>query len=303
MQRAIEKRKLGKTGEMVTFTGFGALEIGRDWGLGAESERRRPAEDRARRTLETVLDSGINLIDTARAYHRSEERIGKFVSERRKEFFLATKCGEHSEEPSTYYDFSYRAVSESIEKSLNLLKTDRIDLLQIHFGPEPEKVLDDGETLAAMKDARKKGKVRFLGASAWERVAWRCLESGEFDVLQLEYSLLNMKDGDVIDECGRRGIGVLIRGGLAYGKLTPRVVPHIDEIPEAGKIRKLIDLLEGDAKKLTALAMRFLYGNKSISSVLMGTKNPEHVVENLKLLDVPIDGSILERAVEICRFG
>ena len=115
--------------------------------------------------LHGVLDLGVNLLDSARAYHRSEERIGKYVAQRRQAYVLATKCGEHSDEPHTYYDFSYRAISASIDLSLRLLQTEVIDVLQIHFGPEPEQILDDGETLRAMKDAREAGKVRFLGAS------------------------------------------------------------------------------------------------------------------------------------------
>src|SRR5690348_13028834 len=123
MYLGLEKRKLGKTGANVTFIGFGALEIGRDWGIGDPSEKTRPEEEEAGKLLNSVLDLGINIIDSARAYHRSEERIGKFVAKRRAEYFLATKCGEHSTEPTTYYDFSYKAVKDSIDLSLKLLNT------------------------------------------------------------------------------------------------------------------------------------------------------------------------------------
>src|SRR5205807_9538973 len=128
-----------------TRIGFGALEIGRDWGIGDEAARRRPEAEAAGEVLNGVLDLGVNLIDTARAYHRSEERIGEYLAARRGAYVLATKCGEHSEEPRTYYDFSYLAIAGSIDTSLRLLRTNRIDVLQIHFGPDPEKVLDEGE--------------------------------------------------------------------------------------------------------------------------------------------------------------
>lgn len=98
----LERRRLGRTGLEVTRIGFGALEIGRDWGLGEGVARRRPEAEEAGRTLNGVLDLGINLIDTARAYHGSEERIGVFLAARRNEYVLATKAGEHSEEPRTY---------------------------------------------------------------------------------------------------------------------------------------------------------------------------------------------------------
>lgn len=99
---AVPKRSLGRTGLHTTLVGFGALEIGRDWGIGDDAGRKRPGEHDAGRTLERVLDLGINLIDTASAYHRSEERIGTFAAGRRQEYILTTKCGEHNSEPSTY---------------------------------------------------------------------------------------------------------------------------------------------------------------------------------------------------------
>lgn len=299
MYKGLEKRNLGKTGEKVTFIGFGALEIGRDWGLGGDVERKRPDEEAAGIVLNTVLDLGINIIDTARAYHRSEERIGRYISQRRREYFLASKCGEHSSEPDTYYDFSYKAVKESIDLSLKLLKTDCIDLMQIHFGPNPDKVLEDGETVAAMKDAKREGKIRFLGASTGGNIARKCIEMGDFDVLQLEYNLLNRSDEDIIEECGKRGIGVLIRGGLAYGKLTSRVIPHLDEIKEKDKIMALLELSGGDGNKLAALALKFLYRNNNISSVLLGTKNPDHVKNNFELLDMDIDESVVDKALYV----
>ena len=222
MGRGLEKRPLGRTGLESTFVGFGALEIGRDWGLGDTGERQRPDDAEAGRVLNSVLDLGVNLIDSAAAYHRSEERIGTHLSGRRSEYVLATKCGEHNREPDTCYDFSYGAIRRSIDESLRKLRTDVIDLMQIHFGPDPRKVLDDGETVAAMKDARAEGKIRFLGASTGGEIALRCIASGDFDVLQLEYSLTNRGDEGIVRLCGERGIGVLVRGGLAYGRLTAR---------------------------------------------------------------------------------
>ena len=177
----MKKRKLGRTDLTVTFIGFGALEIGRNWGVGANTKR--PSEKQAGRVLNRVLDLGINLIDTASAYHKSEERIGKYISHRRDEFVLASKCGEHSCESETYYDFSYRAVKDSIDRSLQRLQTDRIDIMQIHFGPEPEKVLQEGETVAAMRDARAEGKIRLLGASPPAHVIEACIHLGAFQVL------------------------------------------------------------------------------------------------------------------------
>lgn len=294
----LERRPLGRTGLEVTRIGFGALEIGRDWGVGDEAARRRPEAEEAGRMLNGVLDLGINLIDTARAYHRSEERIGAFLSARRTEYVLATKCGEHSDEPQTYYDFSYRAITDSIETSRRLLQTDVIDVLQIHFGPEPEKVLDDGETVRAMKDAREAGKVRFLGASPGNHLLDRCIESGDFDVLQVGYSLLDRGAHDRITRAGDRGIGILIRSGLGSGWLTPRALTvPAEKRPE--KVRALLDLVDGDGARLHALAHAFLRSHPAISSILVGSKNLENLRQNLARFAEPVDPQLLERALAV----
>jgi aryl-alcohol dehydrogenase-like predicted oxidoreductase len=287
----------------VTFIGFGALEIGRNWGLGGADETQRPEAEQAGEVLNAVLDLGINLIDTASAYHRSEERIGRYVSDRRDEYVLASKCGEHSEEPRTYYDFSYDAISASIDRSLTLLKTDVIDLMQIHFGPNPEEVLDRGETVAAMKDAQSAGKVRYLGASIGGRLATRCIESGDFDVMQLGYSLIAQGDAANIALAMEKGMGVLIRSGLAAGVLTARVIPHLSEETrfDKQKVMKLLDLVGGDGDALTSLALNFLYQNDGISSVLVGSKQVAHVRANLELLERDIDPEVMAKAIEIGR--
>ncbi|HYN44299.1 MAG TPA: aldo/keto reductase [Thermoanaerobaculia bacterium] len=301
MGRGLEKRPLGRTGLESTFVGFGALEIGRDWGLGDAGERQRPDDGEAGRVLNSVLDLGLSLVDSAAAYHRSEERIGTHLSGRRAEYVLATKCGEHNREPDTYYDFSYGAIKRSIDESLKKLRTDVIDLMQIHFGPDPRKVLDDGETVKAMKDARAEGKIRFLGASTGGEIALRCIASGDFDVLQLEYSLTNRRDEGIVRLCGERGIGVLVRGGLAYGRLTARVIPHLESLNEGERAgtKALLELVGGDGRKLTSLALQFLYRNPHVSSVLAGSRRAEHVEANIGLVDLDLGAGTLEKAVEI----
>ena len=290
-----EKRPLGSTGLRVTLVGFGALEIGRDWGIGQGDARRRPDEAGASEVLNTALDLGINLVDTASAYHRSEERIGRCIAHRRAEYVLASKCGEHNDEPATYYDFSYDAVRASIERSRELLRTDVIDVMQIHFDPEPAKVLDDGECVRAMKDAREAGEIRFLGASIGGELLERCIDSGDFQVVQVGYSLLHQDDGDRISRARDRGIGVLIRSGFAGGWLSPRVrtVPQDQRPP---KVRKLIEVCGDDADSLYALALHFLARHDGISSILVGTKSSANLRRAVELIERPVDVGLLDRA-------
>ena len=292
----LKTRPLGNSRHNVSFIGFGALEIGRDWGIG--DDRERPDEVRAGEVLNAALDAGINLIDTASAYHRSEERIGLSLTSRRGEYFLATKCGEHNAEPNTFYDFSYDAIKASIERSLKLLKTDRIDCLQIHFGPDPHQVLDDGGCVRAMQEAQQAGQVELLGASVDGDVLDRCIDSHDFQVVQVGCSLLNRAQTERIAKAHAKGIGVLIRSGLAGGWLSVRSlqVPADDRPPA---VQALLDMCDQNAECLLRLALHYLQSLPGISSVLVGTKQIKHIQGAIEALDAPLPDGQLERALEI----
>jgi len=298
-----DRRPLGNTGEMVTFIGFGALEIGRNWGIGDPAATRSPSYHDASVMLNKVLDLGINIIDTASAYHESEARIGSAISNRKSEFLLASKCGEHNRYPGTYYDFSYQAVKDSIDRSLELTRADVLDIMQIHFGPDAQRTIDEGEVIAAMNDAKHEGKVRFLGASAWGDIAAQCIEMGTFDVMQLEYNLINRSDEGLIDQCVDKHIGVLIRGGLARGMLTPKFNQYTDLIDSThrNKILQILKLIDNDSQKLPSLALHFLARNQGISSVLIGSKKIEHIEMCLDLLESQIDPSLIDEAASLSR--
>ncbi len=293
----LERRALCHGGPLVTVLGFGALEIGRDWGLGEGQRRRRPEAETAASVLHAVLDLGLNLIDTASAYHQSEARIGDAVHSRRSEFVLASKCGEHSSEPGTYYDFSHDAIRDSILRSRELLQTSVIDLMQIHFGPNPERVLDEGETVRAMREAQDAGHVRFLGASCPNHLATRCIRMGCFQVLQLDYSLLNRSAEQAIHEAHAAGIGVLLRGPLAGGWLTPRAAETSAQNPAMqARLRPYLDLVGQDWARLTALGMAFCARHPGVSSMLVGTKSVEHLRANVQACREGVPADILEAA-------
>lgn len=293
----MERRKLGRTGLTVSLLGLGALEVGRNWGLGDEEARERPSAEAAGAVLNQVLDMGITLVDTARAYHRSEERIGEFIGHRRQEYVLASKCGEHSSEPDTYYDFSYQAVLDSINLSLEKLQTSIIDIMQIHFGPEPEQVLADGETVRAMKEAREQGKIRLLGASAPTHLLDACIDSGDFDVLQVHYNILDRQAERAIARAHEKGIGILVRFPLALGLLTPKAT--LAPAERQARVKPYLDLVDGDYVKLHALGLQFLAANPGVSSILAGSKNAEHVRQNIERLTMGLDPGLLEEAIRV----
>src|SRR5262249_22985819 len=131
--------------------GFGGAEIGFE---GASPET-------VTKLLNGALDAGLNVIDTAECYVNSEELIGQAVSGRRKDFYLFTKCG-HPEGPSKE-DWRPESILKSIERSLKRLRTDRLDLIQLHSCSEAE--LHKGNAIAALEDARRRGYVRYIGYS------------------------------------------------------------------------------------------------------------------------------------------
>lgn len=160
----MEKRKLGKTNLNVTVLGHGAMEI-----RGPRIWSGRPVTDaEAGRILNAVLDGGINFIDTAWDYGLSEDYIGKFIAHRRGEYVLATKCGctfvdkgDHDETPHVWTRANLR---RNIESSLQRMKTDFIDIWQLH-NPTPEQV-EQEDLVAFMQQIKKEGKVRHVAISS-----------------------------------------------------------------------------------------------------------------------------------------
>src|SRR5262249_333428 len=150
--------------------GFGGAEIGFE----------HASPETVVQVLEGALDAGLNVIDTAECYLESEELIGRAVSGRRKDYHLFTKCG-HSDNPSVS-DWRPGSVLASIERSLKRLRTDRLDLVQLHSCDEAE--LRKGDVIAALQKAREKGHTRYIGYSGDAQAARYAVECGAFDALQ-----------------------------------------------------------------------------------------------------------------------
>src|SRR6202046_5045311 len=211
----IETRPLGRTGTDVTILGYGAMEL--------RGEPRGPAIDDADagRVLHAVLDGGINLIDTSVDYGRSEELIGRYLRDRREEYFLASKCGcpldvPAAATPPCAHDYRPANVRADVEQSLRRLNTDRLDLVQVHMSPSRAQLEGegDGDTLQSLRD---EGKVRFIGMSGTLPHLADHIEMGVFEVFQIPYSAVQREHEDLITAAASAGAGTLIRGGVARG--------------------------------------------------------------------------------------
>src|SRR3954471_16299382 len=197
----METRQLGGTDMRVGVLGFGGAEIG--------YERAEP--EAVARLLGEALDAGLNVIDTAECYLQSEELIGQAVARRRQDYYLFTKCG-HPESPGVE-DWRPESLLASIERSLRRLKTDRLDLVQLHSCSEEE--LRKGDVIAALQQAREKGHTRYIGYSGDGTAAQYAIECGAFDTLQTSVSIFDQEAIDLTLPLAReRGLGVIAKRPL-----------------------------------------------------------------------------------------
>lgn len=249
---SVELRELGRTGLRVSRLGFGAFKIGRNQGIKYPSSYELPGEAEVTRLLNGLLDLGICYIDTAPAYGLSEERIGRAIAHRRGEFVLSTKAGEHFEDGRSIYDFSPRAIRESVARSRDRLCTRIIDVLYLHATGDDLGLATDAEIVSTLRDLKQSGVVASIGLSARTRAAAQAALAWA-DVLMLEYHAEDRAQEPVISAAGDAGVGVVIKKGLASGRLPAEA------------------------------AIRFVLGNAGVDSLVVGGRDMGHMVENLRI--------------------
>ena len=275
---------LGKTGLKVTRLGYGALEL-RD----VEANGGRiPNEAHAGEVLNAVLDAGISFIDTAPAYGRSEEFIGRFIAHRRDEYTLASKCGRAwtGSPPSAtgVSEWSHDAIVASVDASLARLGTDHMDLLQLH-GPTVEAV-EQHDCVGTLEELRAAGKTRFIGVSAVNPHLGAFISWGVFDTFQIVYSALEPEHEDAITAASSAGSGTIIRGGSVKG------APHRAEgrggefpIVRDRWVRSgLADLL-GD-RNLVETMFRYALAHPHAHTFINGTQNLDHLKANVRAVEL-----------------
>jgi aryl-alcohol dehydrogenase-like predicted oxidoreductase len=214
-------RALGRTGLKVSPIGLGTVKLGRNTAVKYPAAFELPSEAQVEKLLETALNLGVNLIDTAPAYGKSEKRLGAFVAAHRESIVLATKCGERYENGRSTYDFSAAAITASVEQSLKNLRTDRIDLLLLHSNGEDEKILTKTDALAALSSLKQSGKIRAAGISAKTEkgVALAC---DSLDIVMASFSQSDQALSGALAEARAAGLGILAIKGLASGHLSAR---------------------------------------------------------------------------------
>ena len=285
----MEKRRLGKTDMDVSVLGFGGSEIGYE-----HASRETVAE-----LLNSALDAGLNVIDTAECYYNSEELIGEAVGTRRKDFYLFTKCGHpHGMESSA--NWSKASILESAERSLQRLKTDRLDLLQLHSCSEAE--LKKGEVIDALQTARDKGYTRYIGYSGDSHAAHFAVQSGAFDTLQTSINIADQEAINLTVPLAReKQMGIIAKRPIANAAWKTGHRP-IDSYHHEywERLRKLnYDFLRGDVNNAISIALRFTLSVPGVHTAIVGTKKPARWRQNAELLNAgPLKKEELEEIRE-----
>jgi aryl-alcohol dehydrogenase-like predicted oxidoreductase len=277
----MELRQFGNTDMKVSLLGFGGAEIGYE---GA-------AQETVNTLLNSALDAGLNTIDTAECYMNSEELIGNAVTGRRDQFYLFTKCGHEKVDGNQVGAWTKPQILASIERSLRRLKTDRVDLVQLHSCSLDE--LKKGEVIEALQEAREKGYTRYIGYSGDNEAARYAVESGAFDSLQTSINIADQANIDLaVPLAKERNMGIIVKRPIANaawrtGQKPEEAYHHTywDRLQELK-----YDFLENASsspEKLNesiAIAMRFTATVPGVSTMIVGTKNPNRWQSNAQII-------------------
>jgi aryl-alcohol dehydrogenase-like predicted oxidoreductase len=327
----MEYRTLGNTGLQVSELCLGAMMFG-FWG--------NTDEDEAHKMIHEAVDAGINFIDTADVYSQgqSEEIVGRAIKNKRDEIVLATKVHGQMGEGSNRSGNSRYWIMKEVENSLTRLGTDHIDLYQIH---RPDPKTDIQETLGALTDLVRQGKVRYIGSStfpAWQMVEAQCVSEKRglerFACEQPPYSILARHiEHDVLPVAQRYGMGTIVWSPLAGGWLTGKYRPG-REVPEGSRADRvanafgkdspvaarfdmsrpdnqrkaeIVEELAAVADKagipLTHLAHAFVLSHPAVTSAIIGPRTPEQLEDSLASAGVRLDDEILDAIDTICLPG
>lgn len=272
MASDIERRRLGRTGMQVSVLGFGASEVGE------QGASLRTVE----RLVGSALDAGLNLIDTAACYGASEDLLGRACAHRRKDYYIATKCGHAA--GLNLRDWTPQLIEKSIERSLRRLRTEYLDVIQLHSCGE--EILRRGEVTAALIHAREKGMVRFLGYSGDGAGALYAVECGAFDTLQISVSIADQEAIElVLPKAIEHDIGVIVKrpiANAAWLSRWPLVAGY--HRPYWRRLRELAyEFLKRGAQESVATALRFTLAVPGVHTAIVGTVKPSRWEQNAAL--------------------
>jgi aryl-alcohol dehydrogenase-like predicted oxidoreductase len=271
----MERRRFGKTDMNVSVLGFGGSEIGYE----------SASLSTVSKLLNEALDAGLNVIDTAECYVASEELIGAAIGKRRNDYYLFTKVGhERGGNP----DWRPESLLRSLERSLKRLKTDYVDLVQLHSCSETE--LRKGHVIDALRRARERGYTSYIGYSGDSKAAMYAVQSGAFDTLQTSVNIADQEALELyLPLAQQRDMGVIAKRPLA------NVAWHNGDRPPSGfygrtyweRLQELrYPFLKGDFAVTVSIALRFALSVPGVHTAIVGTSKPGRFKENSALIEI-----------------
>jgi len=259
MNNPLTRRHLGSTGIDVSCIGLGTVKIGRNEGVKYPTGFELPDDTQVRNLLSLARELGVNLLDTAPAYGRSEERLGQLLTDR-PDWIICSKVGEEFSDGKSSFDFSAAHVRRSIERSLQRLKTDYLDIVLVHSDGNDEHIIRQTDCYDALRRCREDGLIRSFGIST-KSIAGGLLGVEESDVVMVTYHPGAPEDAVVIDAAAAANKGVLIKKAFNSGH-SVSAAPGLSTDP-------------------VQATMDFIFARAGVSSVIIGTINPAHVRQNV----------------------
>lgn len=283
-------RTLGNTGLHVSVLGFGASPLGAEFGA------IDPAE--GRRAVQVAMDHGINYFDVAPYYGRTlaEARLGEFLAGRRQEVVLATKVGRYDVDR---FDFSAARTVQSVEESLRRLRTDTIDVIQVHdieFGDRQQII---HETLPALHDLKKAGKVRFVGVTGYPLGQFLdIMDAVQIDTIlsYCRYNLFDTTMDDLLTPVAQaKGVGLINASPLHMRVLTQKGAPDWHPAPyQVLQVARQVALYcQSRGVDIADLAMQFALAHEGVATTLVGMSKVRHVESNIRAVGVSPDPELL----------
>jgi aryl-alcohol dehydrogenase-like predicted oxidoreductase len=302
----MEQRQLGAQGPSISTIGFGCWAMGGAGWAGSWG----PQDDRmSSEAIQSALERGINWFDTAAVYGlgHSEEVLGKVLGSRRKDVIVATKFGTVWDDQGNLSDrASYDSVIRECDASLRRLGTDYIDLYQQHWPDSVGTPIE--ETMRALDDLTKSGKVRYVGVSNYGLpLLQKALQVRHIDSLQPKFSLFHREvERDLLPFCAEQGIGVVAYSPLASGLLggnytAEKTFPEGDwragdpDFTGEGlrrnvdKVERLREIAQRFGKTMPQLAVAWVLSNPAVTSAIVGVRRPEHITGVLPAADWDLD--------------
>ncbi len=288
------KRPFGGTGYEVSALGFGGAPVGY-----LETEQQQVAS-----LLNSLLDRGVNLIDTAAGYAGSEEAIGKAISHRRDDYVLVSKCGRAFEDiPGEAW--SREAVLATIDRSLRRLNTERIDVMLLHSCDLD--TLQKGEAIAALVEAREAGKIRFAGYSGDNEAAAYAAGLDDVAVIETSVNICDQANIDtVLPEAERRKVGVLAKrpiANAAWKDLSEQRGMYTDYARTYSQRLEKMNIapaglgFDGEpARVWPEIALRFTLSQPGVTTAIVGTTSAQHVEANMAAAAKgPLDAEVVQQ--------